>query len=167
MAEILGIKTNEELEDLYRFALKIPLKFLSMLFLGKPLGTLRHVQRSRELPTTISSSQLLTQRKCSSQSLSLSSGPHCCCGTCVTKSLFCSLLNSLDLDENTKAVLVENIQRKLTQQAVKIRADFECSCFTYEGIDAVKEALRAGMHIAHITLCLKTLIPSMFLFTEH
>ena len=58
--------------------------------------------------------------------------------------LLCSLLNSLDLDENTKAVLVENIQRKLTQQAVKIRADFECSCFTYEGIDAVKEALRAG-----------------------
>ena len=74
--------------------------------------------------------------------------------------LVCSLLNSLDLDENTKAVLVENIQRKLTQQAVKIRADFECSCFTYEGIDAVKEALRAGMHIAQITLCLKTLISS-------
>ena len=158
MAEILGIKTNEELEDLYRFALKIPLKFLATLFLGKLLGTLRHVQRNRELPTTISSSQLLTQRKCSSQSLS--SGPHCCCGTCVTKSLFCSLLNSLDLDENTKAVLVENIQRKLTQQAVKIRADFECSCFTYEGIDAVKEALRAGMHIAEITLCLKALISS-------
>ena len=62
-----------------------------------------------------------------------------------TKSFFFSLLNSLDLDENTKAVLVENIQRKLTQQAVKIRADFECSCFTYEGIDAVKEALRAGI----------------------
>ena len=74
--------------------------------------------------------------------------------------MFCSLLNSLDLDENTKAVLVENIQRKLTQQAVKIRADFECSCFTYEGIDAVKEALRAGMHIAEITLCLKALISS-------
>ena len=35
----------------------------------------------------------------------------------------CSLLNSLDLDENTKAVLVENIQRKLTQQAVKIRCE--------------------------------------------
>ena len=65
------------------------------------------------------------------------------------KILVCSLLNSLDLDENTKAVLVENIQRKLTQQAVKIRADFECSCFTYEGIDAVKEALRAGMHTSH------------------
>ena len=24
------------------------------------------------------------------------------------------------------------------------RADFQCSCYTYEGIDAVKEALRAG-----------------------
>ena len=33
-----------------------------------------------------------------------------------------------------KEVVVENIQRKLTQRAVKIRADVECSCFTYEGI---------------------------------
>ena len=40
----------------------------------------------------------------------------------VLLALHCSLLNSLDLDENTKAVLVENIQRKLTQQAVKIRS---------------------------------------------
>jgi len=56
-----------------------------------------------------------------------------------------SLLDTLGLDEETKQVLIDNIQRKLTQQAVKIRADFECSCFTYEGIDAVKEALRAGI----------------------
>ena len=78
---------------------------------------------------------------------------HCCwCCTSVKIILLCSLLNSLDLDENTKAVLVENIQRKLTQQAVKIRADFECSCFTYEGIDAVKEALRAGTQHTLITL---------------
>ena len=51
------------------------------------------------------------------------------------------LLDDLGLDEKTKEVLLENIQRKLTQQAVKIRADFECSCYTYEGIDAVKDAL--------------------------
>jgi len=56
-----------------------------------------------------------------------------------------SLLDDLGLDDETKNALLENIQRKLTQQAVKIRADFECSCFTYEGIDAVKEALRAGI----------------------
>ena len=57
------------------------------------------------------------------------------------------LLDALGLEDNTKTVLLENIQRKLTQQAVKIRADFECSCFTYEGIDAVKDALRAGIAI--------------------
>ena len=34
---------------------------------------------------------------------------------------------------------------KLTQQAVKIRADIDVSCYTYEGIDAVKNALRAGI----------------------
>jgi len=56
-----------------------------------------------------------------------------------------SLLDECGLDDETKKVLIENIHRKLTQNNVKIRADFECSCFTYEGIDAVKDALRAGM----------------------
>ena len=60
-----------------------------------------------------------------------------------------NLLADLGLEENTKTVLLENIQRKLTQQAVKIRADFECSCFTYEGIDAVKDALRAGISVGN------------------
>ena len=57
------------------------------------------------------------------------------------------MLEDLGLDEKTKEVLVENINRKLTQQAVKIRADFECSCYTYEGIDAVKDAMRAGIAV--------------------
>ena len=57
------------------------------------------------------------------------------------------MLEDLGLDEKTKEVLVENINRKLTQQAVKIRADFECSCYTYGGIDAVKDALRAGIAV--------------------
>ena len=60
-----------------------------------------------------------------------------------------NLLADLGLEENTKTVLLENIQRKLTQQAVKNRADFECSCFTYEGIDAVKDALRAGISVGN------------------
>lgn len=56
-----------------------------------------------------------------------------------------SLLDECELDDKTKEVLLENIQQKLTQQAVKIRADIEVSCYTYEGIDAVKDALRAGI----------------------
>merc|ERR1712045_1096633 len=56
-----------------------------------------------------------------------------------------SLLDECGLDEKTKTVLLENIQQKLTQQAVKIRADVEVACYSYEGIDAVKDALRAGI----------------------
>merc|ERR1719184_245583 len=66
-----------------------------------------------------------------------------------------------------KAVLVENIQRKLTQQAVKIRADFECSCFTYEGIDAVKDALRAGIAIGNpeIPIKINLIAPPVYVMT--
>merc|ERR1712018_10489 len=56
-----------------------------------------------------------------------------------------SLFDECGLDEKTKSVLLENIQQKLTQQAVKIRADVEVACYSYEGIDAVKDALRAGI----------------------
>jgi len=56
-----------------------------------------------------------------------------------------SLFEECGLDEKTKKVLLENIQQKLTQQAVKIRADVEVACYSYEGIDAVKDALRAGI----------------------
>merc|ERR1712241_620604 len=56
-----------------------------------------------------------------------------------------SLLDECNLDDQIKKVLLEQINIKLTQQAVKIRADIEVLCYTYEGIDAVKDALRAGI----------------------
>jgi translation initiation factor 2 subunit 1 len=43
-----------------------------------------------------------------------------------------------------KRELVQNIKRRLTPQAVKIRADIDVTCFGYEGIDAIKAALSAG-----------------------
>merc|ERR1712227_773955 len=77
------------------------------------------------------------------------------------------LLEDLGLDEKTKQVLLENIQRKLTQQAVKIRADFECSCYTYEGIDAVKDALRAGIGIGtpEIPIRINLIAPPVYVMT--
>ncbi|TRY55835.1 hypothetical protein DNTS_035046 [Danionella cerebrum] len=56
-----------------------------------------------------------------------------------------SILDDLELTEEERAVLIDNINRRLTPQAVKIRADIEVACYGYEGIDAVKEALRAGL----------------------
>jgi len=56
-----------------------------------------------------------------------------------------TVLDECDIDKNTKQKLLEDIRKRLTPQAVKIRSDIEVSCFTYEGIDAVKAALIEGL----------------------
>lgn len=56
-----------------------------------------------------------------------------------------SILDECGLDENTKEVLLTHIKRRLMSQAAKVRADIEVGCCVYEGIDAVKDALRAGI----------------------
>jgi len=56
-----------------------------------------------------------------------------------------AVLDELNLDEKTKSTLLSNIMRRLTPQAVKIRADIEVSCYAYEGIDAVKNSLLEGL----------------------
>ncbi|KAH7974347.1 hypothetical protein HPB49_014276 [Dermacentor silvarum] len=59
-----------------------------------------------------------------------------------------SVLDECNIDPETKEVLLTNIKHRLTPQAVKIRADIEVSCYEYEGIDAVKHALREGMSLS-------------------
>lgn len=54
-------------------------------------------------------------------------------------------MDECGLDEDTKETLLTIIRRKLTQQAVKIRSDVEVACYGYEGIGAVKKALKAGI----------------------
>lgn len=54
-------------------------------------------------------------------------------------------MDECGLDEKTKDMLLDNIKQKLMSQAVKIRSDVEVSCYAYEGIEAVKKALRAGL----------------------
>uniref|UniRef100_A0A1B0CFE1 Eukaryotic translation initiation factor 2 subunit 1 n=1 Tax=Lutzomyia longipalpis TaxID=7200 RepID=A0A1B0CFE1_LUTLO len=66
-----------------------------------------------------------------------------------------SILAECGLEEATLDVLLDNIKRKLTSQPVKIRADIECACYGYEGIDAVKEALRSGLELSTEELPIK------------
>jgi len=54
------------------------------------------------------------------------------------------VLSKYNLPDTLRDALLKNIERRMTPQPVKIRADLELSCFSYEGIDAIKEALRAG-----------------------
>ena len=56
-----------------------------------------------------------------------------------------SVLNPLNLDEKVLEVLLICIGRRLTHQPVKLRATFELNCYTYEGIEAIKQALREGL----------------------
>nr|KAJ3421807.1 hypothetical protein HK105_002226 [Polyrhizophydium stewartii] len=55
-----------------------------------------------------------------------------------------AVFGQYNLPENINKELVNSIRRRLTPQAIKVRADIECSCFGYEGIDAIKTALLAG-----------------------
>ncbi|KAM7294453.1 eukaryotic translation initiation factor 2 subunit 1 [Ixodes scapularis] len=70
-----------------------------------------------------------------------------------------SVLDECDLDPNTREVLLTNIKHRLTPQAVKIRADIEVSCYEYEGIDAVKQALREGMSLSTEDMPIKGALP--------
>jgi translation initiation factor 2 subunit 1 len=53
----------------------------------------------------------------------------------------------LEIPDALKEELKAYIRRRLAPQPIKIRADIEVSCFAYEGIDAIREALFAGMKV--------------------
>lgn len=51
----------------------------------------------------------------------------------------------VSVPDDIKDELKKYIRRRLAPQPIKIRSDVEVSCFTYEGIDAIRDALFAGM----------------------
>jgi len=77
------------------------------------------------------------------------------------------VLDELEIDEHTKDVLLKNIKRRLTPQAVKVRADVEVLCYAYEGIDAVKNALRAGLALAteEVPLKINLIAPPIYVIS--
>jgi len=57
-------------------------------------------------------------------------------------------------DEHKKALL-EILNKKMIPQPVKIRADFKLTCFTYEGINAIRYALTEGEKLSTQEIPLK------------
>jgi translation initiation factor 2 subunit 1 len=55
------------------------------------------------------------------------------------------VFGDIKMTEDVKKKLFDVIKLKLAPQAMEIRADFELTCFTAEGIDGIKEALREGL----------------------
>lgn len=58
------------------------------------------------------------------------------------------ILDECDIPDEWKEILMSNIRRRLTPQAVKCRADIEVSCYSYEGIDAIKASLKEGLKLS-------------------
>lgn len=49
-----------------------------------------------------------------------------------------------EIEPDTLAELKHTIARRLTPKPVKVRADIEVRCFAYNGIEAIRKALKAG-----------------------
>jgi len=56
-----------------------------------------------------------------------------------------SVFDDCDLVEEEKKKLVEEVVKRMSPQPIKIRSDIEVSCFGYDGVDAVKKALKEGL----------------------
>jgi translation initiation factor 2 subunit 1 len=73
----------------------------------------------------------------------------------------------LDIPDELKEELRTYILRRLAPQPVKIRSDIEVSCFTYEGIDAIREALFAGMAVGtdNSAIKIKLIAPPIYVLS--
>lgn len=77
------------------------------------------------------------------------------------------IFEGLDMTEELKQDITGHIKRKLAPQPVKIRADIEVTCFTYEGVDAIKEALLSGEAVGTVEfpVKIKLISPPIFVVT--
>jgi len=74
----------------------------------------------------------------------------------------------VEADEETKNMLVSYVKRRLAPQPVKIRADIEVTCFTYEGIEAIRESLTIGEESGtpDVPVRIKLIAPPMYVMTS-
>lgn len=72
-----------------------------------------------------------------------------------------------ETDETTRNQIMTYIRRRLAPQPVRVRADIEVTCFTYRGIDAIREALLAGeaASVKEAPLKIKLIAPPMYVLT--
>eukprot|EP00607_Mallomonas_marina_P008276 CAMPEP_0182417514 /NCGR_PEP_ID=MMETSP1167-20130531/1995_1 /TAXON_ID=2988 /ORGANISM="Mallomonas Sp, Strain CCMP3275" /LENGTH=282 /DNA_ID=CAMNT_0024591145 /DNA_START=99 /DNA_END=947 /DNA_ORIENTATION=- len=77
------------------------------------------------------------------------------------------IFEGIEIEDEVKAALITYIKRRLAPQPVKIRADIEVTCFTYEGIDAIKYALLEGEQTGgkDAIVKIKLIAPPMYVVT--
>lgn len=80
-----------------------------------------------------------------------------------------SIFQDLDVSPEILEKLKIQIRRRLTPQPIKIRADIEVTCFTYEGIEAIRKALNAAQEVGtdDIPIKVKLISPPMYVMTTN
>jgi len=79
-----------------------------------------------------------------------------------------TMLEKLDITEVQRDTLLKTIRQRLTPQAQKLRSEMEVTCYSYEGVDAIKAALRKGLeHTSELVPIKITLTaPPIFVMTS-
>jgi len=54
------------------------------------------------------------------------------------------VLGEFNLDDELKEILVKNIKQRLKPNPHKVRADVEMKCYSFSGVEAIREAMRAA-----------------------
>ncbi|SBT75360.1 eukaryotic translation initiation factor 2 subunit alpha, putative [Plasmodium ovale] len=74
------------------------------------------------------------------------------------------IFKEMDICDAVKESLLTDIKLRLTPQALKLRGRIDVWCFSYEGIDAVKEALKKGKEISNdeVTINIKLIAPPQY-----
>ena len=75
--------------------------------------------------------------------------------------------DDIDVPQDLKDELKTYILRRLAPKPKKIRSDIEVSCFTYEGVDAIREALFAGMALStdNSSIKIKLIAPPIYVLS--
>jgi len=78
-----------------------------------------------------------------------------------------TVFENLEMTPEVKDELLSNVRRRLTPQPIKIRGDIEVTCFAYEGVNALREALRAGevVSTAEVPIKVKLVAPPLYVIT--
>jgi len=69
-----------------------------------------------------------------------------------------------ELEPELRDCMLDNIKKRLTPTAIKIRADIEVTCFHYEGINAIKGALLKGVALGteELPITIKLVAPPLY-----
>ena len=57
-------------------------------------------------------------------------------------------VDSSSLDDIVAHALLKDIRRRMTPQPLKIRADVELTCFEFDGVISIKNAMRAAENVS-------------------